>query len=441
MKPRGPETLSPLGSLRDYARDPWAFVNDCHQKYGHRVRLRMLHQRAYLISHPDDIQAILQENADSFVKGRTFKKLKLLLGDGLITSEGDLWKKQNRLMRPVFGIKHMLDLVPAIQEIIHKHCQWSHGQEIDVHAEMNALTLKIIARTLFDFDISREAPQFLRDVEFMLHFLIKRVRSIAAAPMWVPLKNHREFFAARDRFDQLIQRLIDERRATPSSSKDLLQILIDTRDEQGQTMSDRQIRDEVITTLMAGHETITNTMAWTMILLAQNSQYQPLLQQEVKTFWDAGVLNAQAFNKVNLHAAVADEAMRLWPPVWAFMRQAARTIELPELTLKKNDIVFLVPFFTQRSSDFWDEPLRFWPERFLPPERETLVSGAFFPFGLGPRMCIGKVFAQVEAKLILSHLVSHYHWKSEQDKEQTVEAGITLKPTNNTKIKMCRHGA
>lgn len=401
----------------------------------------MLHQRAYLLSHPDDIQAILQENADAFAKGRSFKKLKLLLGDGLITSEGELWKKQNRLMRPVFGLKHMLELVPAIQDIIRQHCQWSHGQEIDVHAEMNALTLKIIARTLFDFDISREAPQFLRDVEFMLRFLLKRVRSIAAAPMWLPLAGHREFFAARDRFDGLVQRLIDERRASPSSSKDLLQILLDTRDEQGQAMSDRQIRDEVITTLMAGHETITNTMAWTMILLGQNSQYQAPLQQEAATFWDAGVLNAQAFNRVNLHAAVADEAMRLWPPVWAFMRQAARTIELPELTLKKKDIVFLVPFFTQRSSDFWAEPLRFRPERFLPPEREGLVNGAFFPFGLGPRMCIGKVFAQVEAKLILSHLVSHYHWKSEAPAEQTVEAGITLKPTNNTKLKMWRHGA
>lgn len=124
MKIDGPQNNGPLGSLREYMADPWKFVNRCHEKYGHRVKLRMLHQRAYLLSHPDDITAILQENPAHFVKGRTFKKLKLLLGDGLITSEGELWKRQNRLMRPVFGVKHIMAFVPSIQKIIENHCDW-----------------------------------------------------------------------------------------------------------------------------------------------------------------------------------------------------------------------------------------------------------------------------------------------------------------------------
>jgi cytochrome P450 len=438
MKIDGPNNGGILGDIRDYIRDPWAFVHECHQKYGHRVRLRMLHQRAYLISHADDIMAILQENPDAFAKGRTFKKLKLLLGEGLITSEGEGWKKQNRLMRPIFGLKHIMDLAPSIQEIIAHHCQWKSGDVINIHQSMNELTLKIIARTLFALDLSERAPTFLKDVEYMMHFLIKRVRTIAAPPMWMPLASHREFFAARKRFDDLVAGLLLERRkAGAVPARDLLQILMDARDEAGQPMSDQQIRDEIITILMAGHETITNSMAWTMILLTQNVDYQERLNAEAQTFRKDGQLQ-DTFNKINLHLAVLDEAMRIWPPVWAFMRQAAQDITIRDLELKKNDIVFLMPIFSQRSRDFWDRPNDFWPERFLPGNRESMKPGAYFPFGLGPRMCIGKMFAQVEAKLILSHLVSHYQFVATENAQQQVEAGITLRPLNNIHLRVTK---
>jgi cytochrome P450 len=409
---KGPNKGGVLGDIREYMGDPWAFVNDCHEKYGHRVKLRMLHQRAFLISHADDIMAILQEKPDSFVKGRTFKKLKLLLGEGLITSEGENWKKQNRLMRPVFGLKHMYNLVPSIQQIIMHHCQWKDQSTVNIHAEMNELTLKIIARTLFALDLSEEAPTFLKDVEYMMHFLIKRVRTIAAAPMWMPLPSHREFFAARARFDGLIERLLQQRRQNGAiASNDLLQILMDA---------------------------ITNSMAWTMIELAKHPEYQERLAAESQSFWVDSKLQEAPFNKVNLHLAVMDEGMRLWPPVWAFMRQAGKNVNVNGLELKKGDIVFLMPFFAQRSKDFWQDPLAFRPERFLPPERENMKAGAYFPFGLGPRMCIGKIFAQVEAKLILSHLCSQYQWGLPNPEKQTVEAGITLRATNNIHLKVTK---
>ncbi len=412
MDIKGPNKGGVLGDIREYMGDPWAFVNDCHEKYGHRVKLRMLHQRAFLISHADDIMAILQEKPDSFVKGRTFKKLKLLLGEGLITSEGENWKKQNRLMRPVFGLKHMYNLVPSIQQIIMHHCQWKDQSTVNIHAEMNELTLKIIARTLFALDLSEEAPTFLKDVEYMMHFLIKRVRTIAAAPMWMPLPSHREFFAARARFDGLIERLLQQRRQNGAiASNDLLQILMDA---------------------------ITNSMAWTMIELAKHPEYQERLAAESQSFWVDSKLQEAPFNKVNLHLAVMDEGMRLWPPVWAFMRQAGKNVNVNGLELKKGDIVFLMPFFAQRSKDFWQDPLAFRPERFLPPERENMKAGAYFPFGLGPRMCIGKIFAQVEAKLILSHLCSQYQWGLPNPEKQTVEAGITLRATNNIHLKVTK---
>ena len=438
MEVKGPNHGGMLGDVRAYLRDPWAFVNDCHVRFGHRVKLRMVHQRAYLLSHAQDIMAVLQEHPDSFAKGRTFKKLKLLLGEGLITNEGDAWKRQSRLMRPVFGHKNIHQLVPSIQAIIDEHCRWGDG-EVNIHQEMNELTLKIIARTLFALDLSSEAPTFLKDVEYMMHFLIKRVRTLAAWPLWLPLPSHREFFAARARFDGLIERLLRERRQSPGPShNDLLHILMQARDEDGSPMSDRQIRDEIITILMAGHETITNSMAWTMIMLAQHPEHQERLRDETASFWSDGKLQEAPFNRLNLHQAVLDEGMRLWPPVWAFMRQAARDVVVNGLPLKKNDIVFLMPYFAQRSEDFWQDPLAFRPERFLGEERERLVPGSYFPFGLGPRLCIGKVFAQVEAKLILSHLCRHYRWELPVVAPQTVEAGITLRPTSNVQLHVRR---
>ncbi|MBY0516405.1 MAG: cytochrome P450 [Bacteriovoracaceae bacterium] len=434
MEIKGPKANGILGSLKDYSRDPWQFVNDCHEKYGHRVKVRMLHQRAYLLSDPADISEVLQTQSEAFVKGRTFKKLKLVLGEGLITSEGEKWKRQNRLMRPVFGIKHILNLVPSINAVIKEHCQWSEGQVINVHEEMNNLTLKIIARTLFDLDITSVAPTFLKDVEYLMHFLIKRVRSVVNLPTWIPTAEHREYHAASKRFDKLIYSLIDQRLKDRNHSKDLLQILIDARDDDGTSMSHKQIRDEIMTLLMAGHETITNTMAWTMVLLSQNTDYQEKLHLEAPTFWENGKLQESNFNKQNLHMSVIEEAMRLWPPVWAFMRQAARNIELKNLSLKKGEIVFLMPYFTQRSGDFWEKPKDFFPERFL--SNSKIIPGSYLPFGLGPRMCIGKIFAQVEAKLILAYLSENFLWESTKVETQTVEAGITLRPTNNIKMRL-----
>lgn len=438
MKIDGPEQRLITGNLREYISDPWGFVNRCHQQFGHRTQVRMLHQRAYLLSHPDDTSAILQQHSECFKKGRTFSKLKMLLGEGLITSEGELWKRQNRLMRPIFGIKNIMGFVSSIDKIIHDHCHWSDGAIINVHAEMNALTLKIIARTLFDLDLSKDAPYFLKDVEYMMHFLIKKVRSVVSLPLWVPTSENREFHRARQRFDDLVYRLISERRRSAEKKYDLLQILMDAVHEDGSHMSDALIRDEIITTLMAGHETITNSMSWTMMLLAEHPEYQTRLANEAQEFWSDGRLNEGVFNKVNLHQAVLDESMRLWPPVWAFMRQAIKDVDLKGLSLKAGDIVFLMPFFAQRSGDFWKEPLKFLPERFLPGAREEVIPASYFPFGLGPRMCIGKMFAQVEGKLILSHMVKSFRWQMVEKAEQKVEAGITLRPLNNIRMQLKR---
>ena len=425
-----------LGHLLPYLSDPWAFVNKITESSGSRVQLKMLNKRVFLLSNPTDITEVLQNHAEHFSKGRTFKKLKLLLGEGLITSEGSLWRHQNKMMRPVFSIKNILNQKDVIQQVVQKHCRWETGQVIDVHHEMNKVTLNIIAQTLFDIDLSAQAALLLQDVEDMMHFLMGRVRSVVSLPLWVPLPANKKFLIAKKRFDDLVYRMIRERRESGAKKNDLLQLLLDTRSDDSEAMGDQQIRDEIITILMAGHETITNSMTWALILLCQNPSYQKLLSDEVKD-WKQGTEGDLFFSQQNLHQCVMDESMRLWPPVWAFMRQCQTPIKVGEIQFNSNDIVFLMPFFAHRSSSFWEKAQDFFPERFY--AKTQITPGAYLPFGLGPRMCIGKMFAQVEAKILLSFLMEHYRFELLDLQPQKVEAGITLRPLNNTqmRIKKC----
>jgi cytochrome P450 len=425
-----------LGHLLPYLSNPWVFVNKITESNGSRVQLKMLNKTVFLLSNPADITDVLQNHAEHFTKGRTFKKLKLLLGEGLITSEGSLWRRQNKMMRPVFSIKNILNQKDVIQQVVQKHCRWETGQVIDVHHEMNKVTLNIIAQTLFDIDLSAQAALLLQDVEDMMHFLMGRVRSVMSLPLWVPLPAHKKFLNAKRRFDDLVYRMIKERRESGVKKNDLLQLLLDTRSDDSQAMGDQQIRDEIITILMAGHETITNSMTWALILLCQNPSYQKLLADEVKD-WKQGTEGDLFFSQQNLHQCVMDESMRLWPPVWAFMRQCQTPIKVGEIQFNPNDLVFLMPFFAHRSSSFWEKAQDFFPERFY--AKTQITPGSYLPFGLGPRMCIGKMFAQVEAKILLSFLMENYRFELIDPQPQKVEAGITLRPLNNTqmRIKKC----
>lgn len=423
------------GHLLPYLSDPWGFVNSINQSYGSRVSLRMLNKRVFLLSHPSDIMEVLQTHSDSFSKGRTFKKLKLLLGEGLITSEGKLWREQNKMMRPLFSIRNILGQKEVIEGVVRENCQWRDGQVVDIHHEMNKVTLNIIAQTLFDIDLSTRAAKLLEDVEYMMHFLIGRVRSVVNLPISLPLPSHQKFLKARKRFDDLVYQMIRERRESGIKKNDLLQLLIDTRSESLEAMGDRQIRDEIITILMAGHETITNSMTWALILLCQNPAYQAQLGEEVAA-WNSRGRDDAFYSQQNLHQCVMDEAMRLWPPVWAFMRQCQNPLEIGDLKFKKDDIVFLMPFFAHRSQEFWEQPENFQPDRFFTKTQQ--VPGSYLPFGLGPRMCIGKMFAQVEAKILLSFLCENYRFELIEPQVQKVEAGITLRPVNNTTMRVRR---
>lgn len=428
---------SSIQMARAYRRDPLGYVRHLIQTHGSRVVVDIFGRKLIVLTNPADVLHVLKENNASYTKGRTTKKLIKFMGKGLITNEGDDWRRQHRLIRPVMNLKSVLETGPKMQQTVLEFVKkLDISKEVNVFYELNRLTWRIVLNTLFTQEATAEMDGWLEDVLYLMESITKKTRTLLPVPFWIPTPDNVRFKKVIKRFDDYVYKIIAERRSG-ERKKDLLQLLIDAQDE-GTTngMSDLQIKDEIMTFLLAGHETITNSMSWTLITLAQNKQYLEGLKQESKVFFEHQ--NYEELNSMPLLSAVMDEMFRLWPPVWVFMRQAEAEDKMDGLTIPKKANVIVSPFFTQRSPDLWDKPETFSPERFFSEPKKKIIPGAYFPFGLGPRACIGAYFASLEAKIILANFIQHFEWDFVNQEVQTHEAGITLRPTNNILMKFRR---
>lgn len=416
-------------TLKEYRSDPLAFVKKVFKLNGHRTHLNIFGKQLFIISKPEDVLHVLKTNNNAYTKGRTTKALRQFLGNGLITNEGESWRKQHRLIRPVMNVKSIYEIAPKILSTAEEFVPILNSSNVDAFHEMNRLTWRIVLKTLFSLDINAELDDWLDDILDLMRIITKKTRSSLPIPFWVPVANHRRMKSIIRKFDSHVYALIQERRKGPPKA-DLLQLLIDSQEEGLVKMNDHEIRDEIMTFMMAGHETITNSMTWTLIELANNPEYITKLREEADRFHREK--NFEALYNSPLHTAVLDEVMRLWPPVWVFMRQAEQPDKLGEMNIPPKANVVLAPILSHRAPDLWENPEKFHPERFLPEERKKIPQGAFYPFGLGPRACIGAYFAGMEAKIILSTLVHNYDWSILNPGEQKNEAGISLRPVSNT---------
>ena len=416
-------------TLKEYRANPIGFITKMHNLQGHKISLNIFGKKIFIISHPDDVLHVLKNNSNAYTKGRTTKMLRKFLGNGLITNEGESWRKQHKMIRPVMNIKSVFDLAPKIDSTVrHFMNEMKTDQEIDSFHEVNRLTWRIILNSLFSQTVTSELDDWLHDILDLMRIITRKTRSSIPIPFWIPTEDHRRLKEIIRKFDTHVYALIQERRAG-SKKQDLLQLLIDAQEEGAAQMSDQEIRDEIMTFMMAGHETITNSMSWALIELAKNPTYIERIRTECSSFQLN--TNFEELNSFPLIGAVIDEVMRLWPPVWVFMRQAEKEDKLGELAIPRGANVVLAPFLSHRSKDLWVNPLSFYPERFLPDEKKKIPQGAYYPFGLGPRACIGAYFASMEARLILSHLVHHFDWEITKSEQQQYEAGISLRPSNN----------
>jgi len=418
--PPGPRTRSPLG-LVAFRRDPLATIAMLHRQYGDLVMFRILHRRVYLIADPQLIQEVLVTQNANFTKSPVLKRSKALLGDGLLTSEEPLHLRQRRLTQPAFHRERLRGYAGTMVAFTNEWLErWERewpaliaaGQHVDLHAEAMQLTLSIVSKALYNADMRRDARSISEVGSAVANMYRLITLPFAEQLIKLPLPVSRQFRAARDRLDKLMYGLIAERRASQEDKGDLLSMLLMAQDNEGDggQMSDTQIRDEILTLFLAGHETTANALSWTWYLLASNPGAERRLFEEVDSVLGGREPLADDVESLRYTYAVFAESMRLYPPAWAMGRTPKEPFELGGYRIPAGVICFISQWLMHRDPRFWPEPKRFLPERWLTPDTER-PKFAYFPFGAGPRLCVGERFAWMEGVLILARVAQRWRFR------------------------------
>ena len=432
-RPPQHHTLSLLGSASEMQRDPLGFLIRTQQS-GEVVRLRFVFSPAYLISRPESIKYVLQEHARNYNKDLfTYKMFQPMLGQGLLINDGPSWLHQRRLIQPAFHRKRlttygtlMTDATVAMLE------RWQacseRGMPLNMAEEMMRLTLRIVGQALFSLDLSQETSTIGSAVTTLLELFGDYVFR-PFPPLSVPTPRNRRIQRTIHVLDQLVYRMIAERRTLQTEGRDLLSMLLLAQDEEtGQGMNDRQVRDEVMTLLLAGHETTANTLTWTWYLLSQYPEAERRLHAELDEVLGGRVPTVEDLPELKYTRMVLEEALRLYPPAPILSRKAIAADELQGYPIAANSMIMISPYAVHRHPALWEEPERFDPERFTPERAATRPAYAYFPFGGGPRVCIGNHFAMMEAQLILSTVAQRYQLRLIPGHPVEPQMLVTLRP-------------
>lgn len=436
LVPPGPKGLPLLGSLLAFRSDPLGFVTRGAREYGDVVRYTMGGRPVFLLVHPELIKELLVTRQHDFVKGRGLEWAKRYLGEGLLTSEGELHTRQRRLSQPAFHRQRIASYARVMVEYAAKRRdRWSDGQTLDLHAEMMALTMAIAGKTLFDADVESEAAEIGASLTAIIELFPRFTLPFAGLIEKLPLRSNREFARARERLDATIYRIIEERCRDGRDHGDLLSMLMLARDEEdGAGMSDRQLRDEVITLFLAGHETTANLLSWTFYCLSQNPEPEERLHEEVDRVLAGRAPTFEDIPGLAVAERVLAESMRLHPPAWILGRRALREVTLGPYQVPAGAYVIASPYATHRDPRFFPDPQRFLPERFTLEAKAARPRFAYFPFGGGARQCIGEGFAWMEGTLLLATLAQRYRLRLARGARVEPQPLITLRPRYGMKM-------
>lgn len=432
----GPPWYTAMGNTFSFLRHALAFSVEMRETFGDVVSVPTLMGRLTLIFHPDGVRHVLQENHRNYNKDiPDYRILSLLLGKGLLTNDGESWLQQRRLIQPAFHRQQVAALGPIMTESVQTWLEHMEedgyvetGGPVDVLAEMSGLTLSIVCKALFGADLRAEQlARVSRALTTANHLLASAF--YLPGILSLPTPQRHRLRAARQELHAVVDEIVRQRRSDASHHTDLLAMLLDARDaETGAGMSDQQVRDEVLTLLLAGHETTANALTWTFYLLAQHPDDAAKLQEEYRRVL-AGRLPLMAdLPDLPQTRMVIEESMRLYPPAWAVGRHALQADEMSGYAIPKGAYVLLFQYVTHRHPDFWDQPDAFDPERFSTEHGDDRPPFAYFPFGGGPRLCIGNQFALTEAQLILATILSRYQARLAPGSRIVPEPLVTLRP-------------
>jgi len=426
--PPGPGGSTFAFLFGDRRRDPLAFFTKLARDYGDVSQLKLFDFRTLFINHPNDIEDMLVNKARKFEKGRVLKANMRLFGEGLLTSEGDFWLRQRRLVQPAFHRGRVAAYGTTMVEYAERAMRgWKNAEVRDIHEDMMEITLQIVGKTLFNAELTRDAKEVGETMEVLLKLAADFGKTILI-PLWVPTPRNLRARMGIRRIEKIIYRIIAQKRAEARDTGDLLSMLLAVQDEDGSRMTDKQLRDETITLFLAGHETTANALSWTIWLLAQNPAAERKFFDEL-----AGVLNGRPPNvedipKLTYTANVLTESMRLYPPAWGMARLVKEEVEVAGYKLGPGDGVACAQWVVHRDARWFEEPEKFLPERWEGDLLKRLPRFAYFPFGGGPRQCIGNSFALMEATLILATIARKFRFKLVEGHAVKPLASITLRP-------------
>lgn len=436
----GPEGHPIVGSIPEFRKEPLTYLVQVRREYGDVVRLKAGPRIVHLVAHPDDILYVLGKNNRNYHKGSQYEKLELLLGKGLLTSEGDLWRRQRQMMNPYFHSKHLATFASMmVDTTLERLEQWEReyaaGESFDVSTEMMRLTLTIVGKALFSRDVSDEASEVGRALPIVLKYASDRMSAFIEIPRSIPTPENRRFQEARKTLDQIVYEMIEERRQSGEDKGDLLSMLLFARDEEtGEGMTDTQIRDEVMTLFLAGHETTANALSWTFYLLSKYPYVERRLRGELAEVLGGHTPALEDLADLNYTRMVIEESMRLYPPVPSIGRTPIEDDEIGGYHIPTGTDVLISQYVTHRHPDFWDNPEGFDPERHTEERAESRPPFAFFPFAGGPRKCIGDNFAMMEARLVLATVAQRYQLALLPGHPVKPEPTITLRPKHGLQM-------
>jgi cytochrome P450 len=424
--------LPVLGSTLDVQKNPLQLFSRA-SRLGDIVQINFPNYRCFLLNDPKLAEHVLHDHSKNYAKQtRGYAALRTVLGNGLLTSEGSFWLRQRRLAQPAFHKERMAGwadvMVRDTSEMVDAWAsRIAQRTPFDVHEDMMRLALRIVGEALLSVDVTGAVGAVGDSLDALLPLMMQRTSRIVPWPDWAPLPSHVKFKRALKQLDDVVYGIIADRRQK-GAGEDLLGMFMTTTDaDTGEQMNDAQLRDEVMTMLLAGHETTANALSWSFWLLGRSPQVERTLNEELKTVLQGRAPTIADVPKLKYTSAVINEALRLYPPVWALARRAEVDDVVGGVRIPKGSLVFMCPWVIHRNAQVWSDPEAFDPERWLN-DGKPKGRCAFMPFSSGPRKCIGDQFALLEAQLVLATLVPRVHLSLVPDRTPEPDPLVTLRP-------------
>lgn len=439
LRPPGPVNFPLLGQSLSFARDPIAFLSGAARRYGDMAYFKLGGVDIFFVNHPDLVKDVLITQRASFTLSPLRERLRPVVGHGLFTSGGELHALQRRLMQPVFRKSRIEGYAESMAAFArHTRDRWTPGAEIDSTEEMMQLTMFVAADALFGHDIEADSEAVSHNVTLLMEYFTRLVSPFFSLLLKLPLPSTLRFRAAVRDLDAVIYRMIEQRRANPGSGNDLLTRLMQAKDDETQAqMTERQLRDELLTLLIAGHETTANLLGWTLYLLAQAPEKDALMHAELKAVLGGRPgFTAADTDRMPYSRKVIMEGLRLYPSGWFIGRLALADVRLGGYDVPKGAVIMLSQYIMQRDGRFYDAPSEFRPERWTEEFERALPRGAFFPFSAGDRHCVGEGFAWQEALLILATLVERWRFELVPGQGIKPRPSVTLRPDRPIRMRV-----